>query len=378
MGLACAWRLAQAGARVAVFERGAVGREASWAAGGMLAAQCEAAHHPPSGGDLAMHEAMFSLCLQSRALYPQFLAELLAASGREVEFSLNQAQIGDSRTPGILYVCRNEDDPAPAAFAAQKASGHGVEARLFNALPAFWLPQEGQVENRQLVPALKAAAENAGVSLFEHEPILAYEADGESHSLRSANRVALCENVLLCAGSWSAQIENWPRQATPPVAPVKGEVIAVRMTEPPPHVIYSANSYIIPRRDGRVLIGATMELAGFDKQTHPANAQELLRQAAQLWMHWAGTSIQEHWAGLRPGTPDGLPILGKTPIPGLFVASGHFRNGILLTPITAQLLTCCILNGGDVDHHFGIHRFASEPDKREARIGRETELCVSH
>ena len=159
IGLACAWRLAQRGARVALFERGEIGREASWAAAGMLAAQCEAAHHPPAESGTREHSsraAMFDLCLQSRALYSAFADELFDATQTDIELSLRNHARGDWRTPGILYVQTKADDNAPRVLAAQK---NVEQTPDFNGFRALHLPEEGQVENRLLTQALQRACE---------------------------------------------------------------------------------------------------------------------------------------------------------------------------------------------------------------------------
>lgn len=346
IGLACAWRLAQAGAKVQLFERGEIGREASWAAAGMLAAQCEAAVHPPVqhpeySDDSSEPSAFFDLCLQSRALYVDFAAELLDATGIDIELCIVDAQVKDWREPGILYVAQESDDGVINQFLAQRQHGQRVEYSAPGAKRALWLPDEGQVENRRLVGALKTACEKSGVILHEHR------------AMRPQDLVDKCASTLLCAGSWSTPVAA----EAPIVRPVAGEVLAARPSQRLDKIIYSRDVYLVPRRDGRVLIGATMAERGFDKSISADGKTQLLRAASALIPGAESWAIEEHWAGLRPASSDGLPILGKTATPDLFIATGHFRNGILLTPITGQLMADCILNDVNPAEEFSLLRF---------------------
>lgn len=350
IGLACAWRLAQGGAKAHLFERGTIGREASWAAAGMLAAQCEAAVHPPTHPSNPYAEpdtehpapdAFFDLCLQSRALYAGFAEELLEWTGIDIELCLAGARAGDWRKPGILYVSRESNDDAVRQFLVQRQYGQRVESSDFNGMPALWLPDEGQVDNRKLVTALKIACQKSGAILHEN------------HETSPEELVGRYGATLLCAGCWSAP----PSAEWPMVRPVAGEVLSARPEMRLDRVIYSRDVYLVPRRDGRVLIGATMTERGFDKSISPDAKTQLLKAASKLVRGAENWTIEEHWAGLRPASEDGLPILGKTSVPHLFVATGHFRNGILLTPITARLMADCVLNDTDTPEEFSMLRF---------------------
>ena len=370
IGLACAWRMAQAGAKVAVFERGVVGREASWAAAGMLAPQCEAAHHPPEADSdgMAGRAAMFDLCLQSRALYPAFADELFDTTGIDIELSLRGHARGDWRQPGILYVETRDDDRAIAAFEAQRGQGQRVEATPdYPGTHAVWLPDEGQVHNRKLLKALRLAVLQAGVKISQYSAKRVSRLfDTRWCEDRINIDVALgvqCDKVLVCAGAWSHGIGNLPPHCQIPVRPIAGQMMAVRAFARSqrrfiPHIIYGSDVYLVPRRDGQVLIGATMEDSGFHKKVTVRGTTSLLRAARSLVPEIEEFVIEDQWAGLRPASEDGLPILGSTPLENLFVATGHFRNGILLTPITAQLMADCVLNGVEAPAAFGISRFA--------------------
>lgn len=351
IGLACAWRLAEGGARVHLFERAQIGREASHAAAGMLAAQCEAAVHPPaSGSESHARERFFRFCLQSRALYPSFAAELHKASEIDIELSVQSSPFSDWRRPGILYIPTREDDRAQnprsvvSRLLKQNESGLRVEETLFNGKPAFWLPGEGQVDNRKLVAALHLACVRAGVILHENSPI---------DNIAQAQKFA--PKVLLCSGAWSSLIA--PELASG-VYPIAGEVLSLRSKERLENTLYSRDVYLVPRRDGRVLVGATMAERGFDKSVSTQAREALLASAARLFPAVQNWPIEEHWAGLRPASADGLPLLGESSQKNVFVATGHFRNGVLLTPLTAQIMSDSILNGSETPEEFSPLRFA--------------------
>jgi glycine oxidase len=345
IGLSCAWRLAQRGARVELFERGEIGREASFAAAGMLAAQCEAAVHPPSSQrEYSERDAFFNLCLQSRALYANFAVELLEFTGCDIELSLKNAPTNDWRTPGILYVSNEKDAETLGCFEAQKQNGLRAEYSRHGERRAVWLPDEGQVDNRKLVAALQIACEKSGVTLHENSPM----------NLERTRLIG--EKVLICGGAWSDEIAP---EFSLKIHPVAGEVLSARPTQKLDRILYSHDVYLVPRRDGRVLIGATMEERGFDKSISDSARETLLNAADVLVAGAKSWVIEEHWAGLRPASEDGLPILGNTPIENVFVATGHFRNGILLTPVTAQMMADCMMENRDTPAAFSASRFAS-------------------
>jgi glycine oxidase len=382
IGLTCAWRLAQAGARVVLFERGKVGREASWAAGGMLAAQCEMAHYQPAATHDPARKAMFDLCLQSRALYAAFADELFDVTGTDVELSLSTHERGDWRTPGIMYVATDEHDAAVATLLEQRKQNLTVcDAPRLQGYSAVWLPHEGQVNNRLLVKALRVAAERAGVTIRQSNATRVsrlfdtrWNQDRVNISMRLETQ---CDAVLVCAGAWSADVGNLPPQCKMPVSPVGGEMLGLRVSKDLTkrvieHVVYSTNAYLIPRRNGLVVVGATMLHRGFRKDVTVGGMSRLLNAACSLVPELEQYSIEESWAGLRPATPDGLPVLGKAPVlENLYMATGHFRNGILLAPITGQLMADCILKGVAPPDAFCLERFAQHTAESEP-------LCASN
>ena len=356
IGLSCAWRLAQGGAKVALFERGDCGREASWAAAGMIAPLVEAARHPPE--DEKARAAMRDLCLRSRDLYVDFADELQD----NIEISLQDRKGGrhDWRTPGILYAATRSDDFALEAL-QQWEESEPVDS--WCEFPAVNLPKHGQVNNHKLVMALQKAALGSGVAIHSFQPVRIQRVCNEVIEISTPSHTSIqCNKLLLCAGAWSNEIEGLPGECSPPVRPVAGQMLALRPRQDSlkkrlTQIIYSSDVYLVPKLNGQLYVGATMADIGFDKTVKVEGMTQLLQAASQLLPDIESWEIVSQWAGLRPATPDGLPILGRTPLENLFIATGHFRNGILLTPITAQLMADCILDGKEPPQEFSLARF---------------------
>ena len=319
IGLSLAIKLRKQGLSVLLVEKGEPGREASWAAGGMLV-----------GSGLETAPALRSLAAASAGMYPEFVHELQDESQLKI----------DLRSEGTLLW-------EPAANVELQAS-HPLPARLSELEPAFAPPdgeplflQEQCVDPRDLVAAALAAARHRGVDFSSGDEVLEIEVlDGKAAGVRTNKTSFSAGKVVNCAGAWAGQI----RPHAFPTRPVKGQMLYLVMPEKNllRHVVRTPEVYLIPRSDGRLLIGATVEDAGFDKRTVPETIQRLRREALKLVPRLADARILEAWAGLRPGTPDALPILGTTATPGYFVATGHFRDGILLAPITAQVMAAVI------------------------------------
>ena len=345
IGLACAWRLAQEGVDVAAFERGQIGGEASFAAGGMLAPWPEFYLHQR---DVAFRE----LGAQSRDLYPDFAAELLDLTGVDIELCLNKSPTSDWRAPGILMV-------SPLA-------ANGAEPREWNGQSACWFDDEGQVEPRHLTRALRLACRKAGVCVRENAPVRGFDvADNRVRALLLEDGARFeADQFVLCAGAWSGQTFGLPDAATPPVRPVAGQMLQLRGERLLKHIVYGEDCYLIPRRDGRLLVGATVEETGFDKRVTTAATSHLLSAARQLAPILEAAPLETSWAGLRPVTPDGLPILGNGPLDNLSYATGHGRNGILLAPRTAELIVGALLRGESVPAEFELSRFVETPTCR--------------
>ena len=366
IGLMCAWRLRQSGCNVALFERGEAGREASWAAAGMLAPLCEAARHPPQSLNKAAGAAFLELCRVSRDLYPALAAELLDATGIDIELSIEGAPTSDWRRPGFLYCVTSEADLAGGEFLRLQSEGHAViqgrieDAKEIAVTTCFELPHEGQVENRILVRALRAAAIKSGLEIHEGAAVSAILMHGDRLTGIAVGEERIdCNRVLLCAGAWSGTLPGLPPECIPPVRPVRGQMLALRGDYSLAQVVYCSDVYLVPRRDGRILVGATMEETGFDKTTTQTARDQLLGHAYRLLPRLAEFPVEAHWCGLRPSTPDHLPIFGPTPMENLYIAAGHYRNGILLAPATARTMAECILKNAPIAPAFRMERFAN-------------------
>jgi glycine oxidase len=360
IGCSIAWRLAQQGLSVTVFERGRVGGEASRAAAGMLSPQGESQTPGP----------FFDLCLRSRSMYRDFAEELNDASGIDVEY----------KDEGTLFVVlEGEDDAEQTSWAKwQLEAGLPLEhvsaeelrriepAVTESAARAIFLPEQHQVENRRLMDALEVAMKRAGVELIEDAEVTAIAIEhARVTGVVSGGRSIAAGAVVVAAGTWSSQLLE-PIGMNVKVIPVRGQMIAVKggMSKII-RVLHSSGVYVVPRRDGRILIGATVENAGFQKAVTVRAIERLLSAAVRLVPSLADLEIIETWSGLRPDTVDHLPIIGPSGLENLFLATGHFRNGILLAPITAELMAKSILYGSFPNEiqPFRVERFRTAQRK---------------
>jgi glycine oxidase len=359
MGLGIAWRLGQRGAPVTVFEESTAGCGASHAAAGMLATCVEA-----EPGE----ERLVALGRLSQQLWPDFAAELEQATGHVV----------DLRREGTLVVALTADDQARVChhLEFQKRLGLPVEwissaetrrrePHLASRLAgAVWSSEDHQVDNRKLVAALRAAALAAGATIHERRGvarILSSNGRVTGVRLRDGTDVT-ADIVVLAAGAWSRQIEGLPPASRPPVRPIKGQLIALRMDPAAPlvrHVVWAPNVYMVPRLDGRLILGATVEEKGFDTTLTAGGMLALLEAAWRAVPAIEELPIDEMWVGHRPGSRDDAPILGPGSLDGLIYATGHHRNGILLAPVTADATARLVLDA-TVDPAiapFGVERF---------------------
>lgn len=339
IGTALARELAREKVPVTLVERDDGGRNASWAAAGMLSPLAEA----DSADDF------LSLLLHSRRLYPAFITELEAETGQVVGY----------RDEGTLLVALNEHDEQAirARFEWQHAAELPVEwldpeaaLRLEPALDpalraALRFPEDHQVDNRLLATALRQGAVRAGVQVRSGQTITEILAKGGRITgvrLASGEHIP-AQTVVIAGGATSPQIEALP--APLPIRPVHGQLLALHPGGPLfHHVLDSPRIYLVPRSDGRVIVGATTEEVGFRRAVTAGGVHALLSAAFELVPQLTGAALVESWSGHRPSTPDGWPILGEDPeMPGLVYATGHYRNGILLTPITALALADLIL-----------------------------------
>ncbi|MFQ5663287.1 MAG: glycine oxidase ThiO [Terriglobia bacterium] len=328
IGCSLALRLAEEKLRVTVVERGEPGQEASWAAAGMLAPTAEVVHAP---GEAELAKA-------SAALYPTWVQNLEERAKVEVGY----------RTEGTLLVAF---DPKEASYLGAlpgepltSEQARRLEPALSErVLGARLLPSDRQVDNRRLFEALLRAARGAGVRFqtgSRGRELLV--ASGRATGVQTAEGTRLeAGAVVNAAGCWASALEPGGARLTP-TKPIRGQMVALRAA---PgflrHVVRSARAYIVPR--ARLLLGTTMEDVGYDKSVTPGGLRRILAGATEIVPALAERPFEAAWAGLRPDTPDHLPLLGPTDIENYFVATGHFRNGILLAPITAELLTETLL-----------------------------------
>jgi glycine oxidase len=360
IGLGIGRELARAGCRVTAWERARAGRGASWAAAGMLSPLTEAR---------LVESQLVKLGLESARLYPEWVEELERESGLEVGY----------RRDGALKVALDRDDEGDLKhlYETQRRLGlevewlRGDEAREREPLlsprvmAAIHCAADHQVDNRRLVEALTAAFERAGGTLREEAPVERVEVvNGRVRGVWVGGELEEAAAVILAAGCWSAQVVGLPEEVRPPVRPVRGQMVAVQMEEAMAlqKVVWAPDAYLVPKGNGRLLIGATSEEKGFDARLTAGGLMDILRGAWEAVPAIYDLPVLETWAGLRPGSRDSAPILGKTSVEGLFLATGHFRKGILLAPVTARQVAHLVLTGETPETiaPFGLARFAGK------------------
>jgi glycine oxidase len=321
IGLSAALELKRSGFKVKVIERGRCMSEASWAAAGMLAA--EDPENPPE---------IAALAGLSRQLYPEFLRRVADLAGHPAPLR-TQGTLQATR-PDARFHC--ETGKTRRAIDAQEATrlvpGLSPGRRSF-----LWL-DEASLDPRDLCRALPLAATAAGIVLEEKTEILAVDGSPGSVEITTSAGKLSAGAFLNCCGAW-AVVEA--------VEPRKGQMVTVRLKGPPSldYVLRTPDVYLVPRGDGRVVIGATVERVGFDRRVDSAATDGLLSLAAELWPPIASAPVIDRWTGLRPGTSDGLPLIGRSGEPNCWLATGHFRNGILLAPATALVVRQAIEGG---------------------------------
>ena len=358
IGLAVARALAARGMTgVTVIERGSLGAEASSAAAGMLAPQAEA--------DDA--DAFFRLCCRSRDMYPIFAEALREETGIDVALDLT----------GTLYLAFTEHDreeidrrfewQTRAGLSVQKLTQdelRQLEPRVSEkATAALKFPLDIQVENRRLVSALATSNSRAGVQLVTTTPVQAIRVERDRvKGVETSRGFVSTSTVVIAGGAWSSLIVGTD-QPLPniPIEPVRGQMISFESNpNVVRHVIYSPRAYIVPRRDGRLLAGSTTEHAGFDKRVTAGAVHSILSHALEISPNISTLPMVDSWAGLRPRSLDDLPVLGPSGrIQGLVYATGHYRNGILLAPLTGELIAGTIVDSvaSPLLHDFVPERF---------------------
>lgn len=345
IGMAIAWRLARRGERVTVYEKGRVGGEASRLAAGMLAASAEVGYE---------EFELYELCRRSLALWPEFASQLEAESGVDIDY----------RSDGTLIVARDADAARALkrAHTFQKEQGFDVrwlsrdealEIEPFlspRIAAAVFAPEDHAVDNRQVLEALRLAflgaagelREDCGAVFVDQNP------DGLRVRLETGEDVPV-ERVVLAAGAWTMNVSGNNLIPLPPVRPVKGQILELLMEAPfdLQHVVRGARAYLVPRTDGRLIVGATSEEMGFDKRVTAGGVLNILDGAWELVPGIHDLPLLGVEAGLRPASKDHQPVIGWTSTPGVYVATGHYRHGILLSVVTAMDSEDAILNGRD-------------------------------
>jgi glycine oxidase len=353
-----------------VYDRGEAGHGASWAAAGMLAAAVET-----EPGE----EPLLPLALESQRLWPDFAREVEAASGVSPEY----------RDEGTIVVALNRDDAAQLRHSFEFQKGLGLDLTWLNAAEArgkephlkpgiaaaVWSPRDHQVENRRLGRALTLAATRAGVELVEHCAVREITfAGGRATGVVTERGRDPADIVVLAAGAWSREVGGIPPANLPPVRPIKGQMLALQMDPAAPllrHVLWLPHGYLVPRLDGRLVIGATVEERGFDARLTAGGVFALIEGAWRAVPAIEELPIAEMWVGFRPGSRDDAPMLGPSGIDRLVVATGHHRNGILLTPVSAAVISTYILTGTlpEIARPFSPERFApGRSDAGDARM----------
>jgi glycine oxidase len=293
---------------------------------------------------------IFALCRASLQLYRQLASELKDETRIDPQY----------RTEGALLLFENEQERLAMQPSIEWQRGLGIpieelsgqalrerEPQLAEFPGGFYLPEDHQIDNRRLMQALVQSCRRRGVEFVLGKAVCEVERNGQrvvGVALEGHDKIGAAQ-VMNTAGAWAGAIRA-PGLNPAPIRPVKGHMVALETPQNPlRHVVRSHRAYLVPRFGGRVLVGSTMEEAGFDKTPRAGPVAQLLRAAQQMCPALAEGAVAETWAGLRPAAPDGLPLLGPTELEGYWVALGHFRNGILLAPITAQILSGWLLTG---------------------------------
>lgn len=332
IGLSLALELETRGIRVEVFDRAQPGQESSSAAAGMLA-----------WSDPETPESLRELARRSAQAYPDFVARIEAASGMQTDF----------RQGAIALLESGVQAPAnyrPLTRTELHQREPGLQAHSYS---AFVIEEEHSVDPALLMRALIAAVRNLGIMVRSHTEVREIRWSRQRVEVITGQGTFSAGMAVNCQGAWSGA----------PVKPRKGQMLYLRPTQPGAlrHVLRAPEVYLVPRTSGQILVGATVEDVGFDKTVVPRAIEELHRCAVRFVPGLAQAEVVSSWAGLRPGTPDGLPVLGAAGIPNVFLATGHFRNGILLAPVTARIMADLIAgNEPEIDlAPFSPARFAA-------------------
>ncbi len=328
VGLACARILLQAGYRVTLVERGEVGREASWAGGGILSPLCPWDYREP----------VTRLALRGMEMFGEAAAALHAATGIDTEYQRS----------GMLVL-----PPFQSALAEQWCAQHSFALQQVNLADYFpgmrgagmrgegmLLPDVAQVRNPRLMQALRKHVEMLGGTILEHREVQKFEIAGERVvALHTTQGRLTADAYIVAAGAWSRALLG-EHALNIDIRPIRGQILLLKFDAPPfRQILLRENLYLIPRRDGHVLVGSTLEDVGFDKSITAAARDDLLGRVRELFPDWRDSEPVQHWAGFRPGSPDNIPTIGRHPeLANLYVNSGHFRYGVTMAFASAELL----------------------------------------
>jgi glycine oxidase len=348
MGCSVAYRLAKDGAQVTVLERSIPGAEASSAAAGIL------------GPTVESFDDAFALQLgrRSRELHAELAEELDEQFGVDVGF----------RRCGVVKVAFDENELDELGRQAESLRVQGVRCERWSAeelrrqepacnpeaLGAFSMGEDAQVEPKKLLSAVALGAEREGARFRTGATVRAIDVEGgRARGVQLGNETLHADRVVVAAGSWTTLIPGLPFDSET-IHPVRGQMITTQ-TRPPifRRIVFGAGGYVVTRPDGRALCGSTMERVGFQRGITFGGMADVIAKAIRIAPSLRDAAVESHWSSFRPGTPDGLPLVGESSIGGLFIASGHYRNGILLAPLTAELIADAI---------------SGSPESREAQV----------
>lgn len=361
IGGSIALRLAQAGARVSIFDRGKPGREASSAAAGMIAPQTEDAEP----------EAFAELCRASHSLYPEFVAEIEDLSG---------IPAGYHRAGGLLLALddaqaqeldETEAEARRRGFAVERLDGQTVRSRVpglgEGIRHGLVLPGDHWVDNERLTEAVVEAARRLGVTIHANATVCSLSARNHRiESVKTDTAAFSAAEFVLAAGCWSGVVAASAGLEVPTV-PCQGQMLELEAPSELPMVVRAGHHYLVPRARGRILVGTTVEYVGFEKAVTAEGLASILCAALRFAPFLRKLRFRRAWAGLRPDTADHLPILGRGPLENLTFATGHFRNGILLAPVTARLIADLVARRTIPPE---LEAFRPDRFPREAKAGR--------
>ncbi len=360
IGLSLGWQLARKGAEVEIFERDIAGRSAGWVAAGMLTPQAE----------LGFEEIeLFEFMRKSLEMYPKFLDELREDSGIDVKLD----------NCGSLFAGFDRDDMARLRRIYDFREKINLPARWLTGSEAkelepmlspkctcgLWMPDDAQIENRDLLKALQVAVLKCGAHIHEIANVISVKIErGAVDEIMVNDKTVKVSKLVVAAGAWSKQIRGIPENLLPPVRPVKGQIMSLRMQaeNKVSHAVRGRDVYLVPKADGRLILGASNEEMGFDTSPTAGEIYKLLERGWETVPGIYEYPIEEIQVGLRPGSRDHEPIIGDSEIEGLYFTTGHYRSGILLAPVTAYELSDWLVTGvkSEMLAPYNLSRFYKE------------------